>query len=294
MAWEWIFLAISFGVALLCSSIGFKKFVYFLSIGYGFAVIGLGITYLTISIINNTWDILSIILNLLFIIYGCRLSGFLLYREFKNASFKKVVSEKVVNDKVEMPIFVKFIIWISVGILYVMETSPVFYRSFNSLNDASLLLRFSNLSNVNWINMISPIIGIVIAIIGLILETVADKQKSNQKKNNPNMVATKGLYKMVRCPNYFGEITFWTGILVSGITAMNSWWQYLIAVLGWILIVYVMVDGAKRNDIRQEKRYGNLEEYRNYADHTPIIFPLIPIYHLSKLDKKEEKKEEDK
>ena len=101
-----------------------------------------------------------------------------------------------------------------------------------------------------------------------------------QKKENPKMVATKGLYRMVRCPNYLGEILFWTGVYVGAVTIYNSWWQWVIAALSWVCIVYIMINGAQRLDKRQEKNYGTSEEYRAYADHTPLIFPLIPVSHI--------------
>ncbi|MCC8196595.1 MAG: hypothetical protein LIO49_07350 [Ruminococcus sp.] len=37
----WGYFGIFFVVSLLCCAIGFKKYVYFLSVGYGFSVIGL-------------------------------------------------------------------------------------------------------------------------------------------------------------------------------------------------------------------------------------------------------------
>ena len=43
-----------------------------------------------------------------------------------------------------------------------------------------------------------------------------------------------------------------------------------------------MFDGAKRLEKRQNKRYGGDPEYDAYASKTPIILPLVPIYHLAK------------
>ena len=34
--------------------------------------------------------------------------------------------------------------------------------------------------------------------------------------------------------------------------------------------------------LRQPQRYGENKEYNEYADKTPIIIPLLPIYHLNK------------
>ena len=96
------------------------------------------------------------------------------------------------------------------------------------------------------------------------------------------MVAMKGLYKMCRCPNYLGEILFWTGVFVSGVTAYKTVGQWITAVLAYICIVYIMFNGAQRLEKRQMARYGENEEYNAYADKTPIIIPLLPIYHLNK------------
>ena len=43
-----------------------------------------------------------------------------------------------------------------------------------------------------------------------------------------------------------------------------------------------MFSGAKRLEIRQNKNYGDKEEYRNYVKRTPILIPFIPLYHLAK------------
>lgn len=41
-------------VSAICCAIGLKKFVYFLSVGYGFSVIGLGIAYQVVSFMHDT------------------------------------------------------------------------------------------------------------------------------------------------------------------------------------------------------------------------------------------------
>ena len=293
---EWILLAIFVGVALLACSIGFKKFVWFLSVGYGFAVAALGIGYAIYSGIHfHGLDLMGLIFSLLLVLYGARLSGFLLVREIKNASYRKVLKEATKEDEKKMPIFVLATIWIMVGVLYVGQTAPVMYRMINPIAGTGDYKGLTGLITervpvsltetagaFKWAPaaMILPLVGVIISAIGLIIETLADFQKTAQKKTSPNMVATKGLYKAIRCPNYFGEILFWTGVFVGAVTIYNSWWQWVIAALSWVCIVYIMINGAQRLDKRQEKNYGTNEEYRAYADHTPLIFPLIPVSHI--------------
>lgn len=264
-AFPWGILVL-FIVALLLSSVGFKKFVYFLSIGYGFAVAGIGIALIVMSFIpgfykgNTNW--VAYILCVLLILYGCRLSGFLLAREIKSASYRKKVFENAETGSTKkMPFFVLFSIWIIVGILYVQETSPIFYRLYNGKGDELLF----------------PIIGASIMFIALLIETIADYQKSAAKKKNPKTFVSNGLYKLVRCPNYLGEILFWTGVLVSGVNVISGWAQWIMVILGYVLIVYVMVSGAKRLEIRQDKSYGDDPKYQEYKKKTPILMHLIPV-----------------
>ena len=266
----WSLLGILLAVCAVLCAVGFYKFVYFLSIGYGFAVAGGGIAVLVMYLINPTATPLWIILvqAALFLAYGVRLSGFLLVRELKNVTFKKTDVAKdtlAKNGEKKMPVFVLATIWVCVSVLYVAQVSPMLFRYDNASTD-----------------FIVPVVGFAISVLGLILETIADKQKSAQKKERPDMVATKGLYKMCRCPNYLGEILFWTGVFVSGVTTYTGIGQWITAVLAYICIVYIMFNGAQRLEKRQMARYGDNAEYNAYADKTPIIIPLLPIYHLNK------------
>ena len=262
----WSLLGILAIVCAVLSAVGFYKFVYFLSIGYGFAVAGGGIAIFVMALVTPTdapiWILL--IQAALFVAYGIRLSGFLLVRELKTASYKKTFQE-VSGDGKKMPFFVLFTIWVSVTVLYVAQVSPMLFRYDNGASD-----------------LVLPLIGIVIPILGLVLESVADNQKSAQKKVRPDMVATEGLYKLCRCPNYLGEIIFWTGVFIAGITAYATVGQWITAILAYVCIVYIMFNGAQRLEKRQMGRYGENEEYNNYANKTPIIIPFLPIYHLNK------------
>ena len=266
----WSLLGILAIVCAVLSAVGFYKFVYFLSIGYGFAVAGGGIAIFVMALVNPTEAPIWILLiqAALFVAYGVRLSGFLLVRELKTASYKKTFQE-VSGEGKKMPFFVLFTIWVSVTVLYVAQVSPMLFRYDNGAND-----------------LVLPLIGIVISILGLVLESVADNQKSAQKKVRPDMVATEGLYKLCRCPNYLGEIIFWTGVFIGGISAYEGVGQWIMAIFAYIAIVFIMFNGAQRLEKRQMARYGADEEYTTYANKTPIIIPLLPIYHLNKVDKK--------
>ena len=262
--WNWLHFGIFFGLSLLVCLCGFKKYVYFMSIGYGFsvAVIGAAMAVLGLTGAYGPLNLAHYIQFALFVVYGFRLSGFLLIREIKNASYRKTLAEATGD---EIPVFVKFFMWITMGVLYTAQTSGVAFRLFNEAGSSA----------VQWV-------GIAISAFGIGLETVADQQKSKQKAERPDMVAMKQLYKIVRCPNYFGEILFWTGVTVSALDCLVGLGQWITVIIAYILIVFIMFNGAQRLEKRQMARYGNNPEYKAYADKTPIIIPLLPIYHLNK------------
>lgn len=203
-------------VCALISAIGFYKFVYFLSVGYALAVCGAGIAILCLCGSKMTWA--GIAMCALLVIYGIRLGGFLLLREAKSASYRKALDKATGKDK-PMPVFVKLAIWICVALMYVMQVSPVFYRAVNGDKGG-----------------IMPIVALAVMMVALIMETAADMQKSNAKKRAPKRFCDTALFKIVRCPNYFGEVLFWTGVFISGFGALQGLWQWVIASAGYILL----------------------------------------------------------
>ena len=251
------------GICALLSAIGFYKFVYFLSVGYGFAVCGAGAAMLLLF--GGSMQPASLLLCVLLMVYGIRLGGFLLWREIKSASYRKTLKDATGGDK-PMPVFVKAAIWVCVAIMYVLQVSPIFYRAANGDPGGPM-----------------PVVGAVVMALALVLESTADKQKSAAKQRNPRRFCDSGLYKMVRCPNYLGEVLFWTGVLLSGVGALTGPLQWGIALLGYLLIVYVMFSGAKRLELRQNKNYGSNPEYQAYVARTPILLPFVPLYHLDKV-----------
>ena len=259
---------------LLCAC-GFYKYVYFISIGYGLAIAGGAVAIYAMYLINPTAAPAAILLMqmLLFVIYGTRLAGFLLNRELKNKQYRASdVGRQTLVDKnsQRQPLPKAIAIWIAVTVLYVAQVSPMLFRALNESTD-----------------LVVPIAGGVICLVGIVLEATADKQKGEQKKNHPDMVACEGLYKMVRLPNYFGEIVFWVGVFVGGISTYNSAFQWIVALVALVSIIYVMIGSAKRVDARQIKNYSSNAEYLEYAAKTPILIPLVPVYHIAKVEQSE-------
>jgi steroid 5-alpha reductase family enzyme len=56
-----------------------------------------------------------------------------------------------------------------------------------------------------------------VAATGLAIESISDASKSSQKRTNPEDFAAKGLFSVVRHPNYLGEVIFWLGSYMTGV-----------------------------------------------------------------------------
>ncbi len=253
---------ILFAVCMVVSSIGFKNYVWFISLGYGFSIAAEGIAMLLLY--NRSLSAGTILCCLLFLIYGCRLGGYLAIRELGSSSYKKNMVGEIKQGK-DVPFGVKIAIWVTCAALYVTQIAPVFYRLHNG----------AGTSAATWI-------GAVIMVCGIVLESAADIQKNAAKKVNPKRFVDTGLYRLVRCPNYLGEMIFWTGVLVTGIGAVGGIGQWIVVLVGYLGIIFVMFSGARRLEIRQNKNYGSDPEYQKYVKTVPILLPFIPLYSVEK------------
>ena len=254
----WLMLA----VCLLVSSIGFKNYVWFISLGYGFSIAGEGLAMLILY--NKGLTAGTLICCLLLICYGLRLGGYLAIRERKSSSYKKKMQGEIKDGKT-IPFGVKVSIWMTCAALYVTQVIPVFYRLHNGTGSDPFTYA-----------------GAAVMALGLIVEALADLQKNTAKNANPGRFVDTGLYRIVRCPNYLGEMIFWTGVLVSGFGSLTGAGQWVMALIGYAGIIYVMFSGARRLEIRQNKNYGSDPEYQKYIKTVPILLPFIPLYSVEK------------
>ena len=254
----WLMLA----VCLLVSSIGFKNYVWFISLGYGFSIAAEGLAMLFLY--GSSLTAGTLICCLLLVAYGLRLGGYLAIRERKSASYIKKMQGEIKDGKT-IPFAVKVSIWITCAALYVTQVIPVFYRLHNGSGSS-----------------VCTYLGAAVMSFGLFFESLADVQKNAAKKVNPRRFVDTGLYRIVRCPNYLGEMIFWTGVLVSGFGSLVGIGQWIMALIGYFGIIYVMFSGARRLEIRQSKNYGGDPEYQQYIRTVPILLPFVPLYSVEK------------
>lgn len=119
-------------------------------------------------------------------------------------------------------------------------------------------------------------VGAFVFLIGLIIEIIADKQKSNFRLNpeNKEQFIHHGLWYYSRHPNYFGEITLWSGISIMSLSSLLGW-QYVTLIsplFTYLLLVYV--SGVRLLEISGMEKWGHLESYQTYLKETPSLFPF--------------------
>jgi steroid 5-alpha reductase family enzyme len=112
------------------------------------------------------------------------------------------------------------------------------------------------------------VIGLALAVFGLLFETIADWQLAVFKKRaeNSRQVLDQGLWRLTRHPNYFGECCFWWGLYLVALPSM--WWVIFSPLLITILLLRVSGVSLLEKDI-VERRPG----YREYVATTPAFFP---------------------
>ena len=121
------------------------------------------------------------------------------------------------------------------------------------------------------------ILGVALFILGFAVEVIADNQKTAFRSipENKDAFINEGLWARSRHPNYFGEITLWTGITVMGISTFEGM-NYLAIfspIFSYLLLVYV--SGVRMLEYRGLKKWGHLDEYKDYKKNTPKLIPKI-------------------
>ncbi|KAB8336810.1 hypothetical protein FH972_021119 [Carpinus fangiana] len=145
---------------------------------------------------------------------------------------------------------------------------------------------------------ITDVIGLALYVGGISFEATADKQKSNwakekQEKKHSEEFLTRGLWSKSRHPNYFGEVTLWTGIatLSAGVLASSAALSTMgfasapigtIAALamagvspGFVSFLLFKVSGIPLSENKYDKKFKDNQDYQKWKRETPMFFPKL-------------------
>lgn len=257
-------LLVALAITIAISALGFRRVDWFVSIGYGFSIAAQAIVFPLLY--WGRFDVWAGLQSALLLAYGMRLGLYLIARENSPSFAPELQASKERGRHIKGRL--KLTIWAAVAALYFTMYAPA-------------LITLSTKSNGNAVATLPW--GIAIMIAGLGIEALADFQKSRFKAANPKAFCNIGLFGIVRCPNYFGEMIFWAGAFVSGIAAYASPLDWLLSLIGLVCIQLIMLGSARRLEFKQGERYGDDPVYQNYVATVPILFPQVPIYSLKNL-----------
>ena len=117
-------------------------------------------------------------------------------------------------------------------------------------------------------------IGLLVFILGLSIEIIADYQKTVFRRNieNKDKFITTGLWSLSRHPNYFGEILLWTGIAIMSISSLQGL-QYITLISPiFVYVLLVYISGVRILEAQAEKKWGHLDSFKEYIKNTPRLF----------------------
>ena len=116
-------------------------------------------------------------------------------------------------------------------------------------------------------------LGLVVALSGLLFETLADTQMAAFKASAPkaDKVMNQGLWRYSRHPNYFGESCLWWGIALLALAGGGAWW----ALLSPALVTFLLLKVSGVN-LQEQHLQSRGPAYVDYVRRTSAFVPLWP------------------
>ncbi|CAH1779485.1 unnamed protein product [Owenia fusiformis] len=209
----------------------------------------------------QTWNVRQIYVTAFIVVWGLRLSGYLLYRIIKIGEDKRFDDKR--TDCLRFAGFWTFqAFWV-----FTVSLPVIFVNAPSSASKPN--------ANI-WTPM--DIVGIVMFVIGLAVETVADMQKFNFRNNpdNKGKWCDVGLWKVSRHPNYYGELTLWWGMFIISTSILTG--PQWTAVLGplFITAILLFLSGIPMLEKSSDERYSKNPDYLEYKQATSPLIPLPP------------------
>ncbi len=219
-----------------------------------------GLTYITVTIVavllSSSLDLRSAIVAGMVMFWSIRLASFLfmrISRAGKDSRFD-VIKHRPMRF---------FLAWTLQG-LWVLLTAAC----------ALAIITGGNREPLGIIGYV----GIAIWTIGILIEIVADQQKSafRADPDNKGKFINTGLWAWSRHPNYFGEIVLWTGMAIIAIPVLQGWqWATLISPV-FVFFLLTKVSGVPMLEEAADERWGGQDDYEAYKQKTPVLMMKPP------------------
>jgi steroid 5-alpha reductase family enzyme len=216
-------------------------------VGWELGLVVAGLIYLTWV----PWNFRLTIIALLLILWGVRLGGYIFYTRILKGHVEKRYFKLTENWKVAQSL--GFFLNFQLQGVFILVLSIVFL--FAARNPAP---------QPGWLDWI----GVCIALIGIVGETVSDWQLYQFQQHPVGKICQRGLWNYSRHPNYFFEWIIWCGFSLFALH--TSWgWIGLIAPLTLYLLM-TRVTGPVTEECSIASRG---EAYSEYQKTTNMFFP---------------------
>ena len=203
-------------------------------------------------------SLLQILMNVLVIIWGVRLAGYLFVRILKTKRDARFDGVRENPRK-----FLGF--WALQAVTVPLVMLPVTVGS--GVQDESPL-------------SVVQALGLMISLLGLVIETVADTQKFRFKNDpaNKDRWVDVGLWKYARHPNYFGEMLVWWGLLIA-MPVTISLGGFVLAMIGPLFISFLLlfVSGVPPLEKRYREKFKGNKQYAEYVRSTSLLVPVKSV-----------------
>lgn len=122
------------------------------------------------------------------------------------------------------------------------------------------------------------VVGLVVFLVGLVIEAFADAQKysfNGNSKNKGKWIDT-GVWRASRHPNYLGEMMVWTGMYLVVVNSLSSRGTF-IALLSplYIIGLLLFVSGVPLLEKSADEKWGKDKAYQAYKKQVPVVVPSI-------------------
>lgn len=126
-------------------------------------------------------------------------------------------------------------------------------------------------------------LGFALWVLGLLFETIADRQKSafKARTENRDRFINTGLWAVSRHPNYFGEICLWLGVAIVAAPVLQGWQILTLVSPVFVIFLLCRVSGIPLLEARAQEKWGDDPEYQRYIKTTPVLIPGVRTPRLS-------------
>lgn len=145
----------------------------------------------------------------------------------------------------------------------IIVASAIFFNFINGFLNGTFLGNYANAYPDNYFYSFRFIAGIMIFIVGFIINNQADSVLINLRKPGETdyKIPSGGLFNLISCPNHFGEIIEWLGFAVM----VGSW-------PAWSFVAWAIVNLVPRA-LDHHKWY--LQKFADYPKQRKAVIPFI-------------------